>query len=117
ELRTPDNVQLLVPNGKVWGATVTNFSVHESRRLDLKMVVDGAADLDQVMTTIGDTMAADPRTRKDRPPSVTVTEIAEQTVTLAAQVWCAADDHAELKVALMKTLKQRLTTTLKTLSA
>jgi small conductance mechanosensitive channel len=116
ELRTPDNVQLLLPNGKIWGAAVKNFSIHQTRRLDLKLVVDGAADLDQVLTAVRETLAADARTRQQPAPSVTMTELSEATMTLTAHAWTTAAEHDELKVALMKALKQRLTTTLKTLS-
>ncbi len=33
ELATPDNVQLLVPNGNVWGQAVKNYSRNPTRRL------------------------------------------------------------------------------------
>lgn len=116
ELRSPDNVQVLVPNGKIWGASVTNFSIHTTRRVDLKLVVDGAADLDQTMNAVRDILTADPRTRTDPAASVTFVELAEATVTLTAQAWCSSDEYNEIKVTLMKALKQRLQSQLKTLA-
>jgi small conductance mechanosensitive channel len=115
-LRTADNLQLLVPNGKIWGAAITNFSVHTSRRVDLKAVVDGAMDLDAAMSAVRETITRDARARQTPAPSVTVVELGEATVTLAAQVWCAAADYGDLKVTLMKALKQRLQASLKTLT-
>jgi small conductance mechanosensitive channel len=117
ELRSPDNVQLLVPNGKIWGASVTNFSIHTTRRVDLKLVVDGAADLEQTMAAVLEILTADARTHGEPAPSVTFVELAEATVTLTAQAWCNSADYNDHKVALMKALKQRLQATLKTLSA
>ena len=35
ELTTPDNVQIIVPNGKAWGEIIRNYSHHKTRRLDL----------------------------------------------------------------------------------
>ena len=32
ELATPDNVQIIVPNAKVWGTIITNYSAHPTRR-------------------------------------------------------------------------------------
>lgn len=116
ELRTSDNLQLLVPNGKIWGAAVTNFSVHTSRRVDLKLVIDRSLDLDEAMNAVRDTLTKDPRARRDPAPSVTVTELGETTVTMAASVWCAATDHGDLKVTLIKAVKQRLQDSLKTLT-
>ena len=115
-LRTPDNLQLLVPNGKIWGAPITNYSIHTSRRVDLKAVIDGQMDLDAAMTAVRETVTRDPRVRPNPAPAVTVTELGEATATLAAQVWCAATDYGDLKVTLIKALKQRLQGSLKTLT-
>ncbi len=116
ELRTPDNVQLLMPNGRIWGAAVTNFSVHTTRRVDLKLVVDGAMDIDQAINAVRETLKQDARTRTDPPIAVKVAEIGEETTTLTAQAWCTTGDYADLKVTLMKSLKQRLQAQLKTLT-
>ncbi len=116
ELRSADNLQLLVPNGKIWGSPVTNYSVHTSRRVDLKLVVDRAMDLDEAMTAIHDTLTSDRRGRQTPPPSVTVTELGDGTVALTASVWSAANDYPDLKVTLVKKIKDRLQDRLKTLS-
>lgn len=116
ELRSPDNVQHIVPNGKIWGAPVTNYSVHPTRRVDLKLVIDNTVDLDSAIGTIRETMTRDPRALSGPPPSVTVSEVGEATATLAAYAWCAAADHDDLKVAAMKNLKTTLKAALKTVS-
>jgi small conductance mechanosensitive channel len=61
ELRSPDNVQHIVPNSRIWGAPVMNYSVHATRRVDLKLIVDPALDLDQAIATIRETLSRDPR--------------------------------------------------------
>lgn len=114
ELRRPDNVQLVVPNGKIWGQPVTNFSSHRTRRLELKLVVDGTVDLGEATSTIRATLVKDSRTLASPAPTVTVTELAENSVTLAAQAWCATDDYDDLKVALMRSVKEVLKAALKT---
>ena len=116
ELRTGDNLQLLVPNGKIWGAPVTNFSVHTSRRVDLKLVLDRAVNLDDAMKAVSDMIAVDPRGRQTPAPSVTITGLDEATATLSVNVWCKASDYSELKVTLIKQLQQQLGDKLKSLS-
>lgn len=116
ELRTNDNLQLLVPNGRIWGAPVTNYSIHTSRRVDLKLVLDRALELDEAIGAVQDTISGDPRTRPNPPASVTVAGLDEATVTLAVNVWAAASDYGDLKVTLIKNLKQKLQEKLKSLS-
>lgn len=116
ELRSPDNLQLLVPNGKIWGTAVINFSVHETRRVDLKLVLDGSLDLDQAITTVRDVLTADERTRTSPPPSVTMSEVSEAGATLTAQAWATSDNHGSLKMSLMRALQKALGKSLKTVS-
>jgi small conductance mechanosensitive channel len=114
DLCRPDNVQLVVPNGKIWGQPVTNYSAHKTRRLELKLVIDDSRDLDETIGTVRATVATDSRVLSGPGPAVTVSDLTENAVTLTAQVWCAAADHEDLKVELMKALKGKLKAALKT---
>ena len=105
-----------MPNGKIWGAPVTNFSVHQTRRVDLKLVVDGTLEIDRVIRTVRETLAQDTRTLQSPSPSVTVAEIGEATTSLTAHAWCKATDHDDLETTLMKSLKATLETSLKTIA-
>jgi small conductance mechanosensitive channel len=116
ELRSPDNLQLLVPNGKIWGTAVTNFSVHATRRVDLKLVIDGSIDLDQAIATVRDQLGADQRTLKNPAPLVMMSEVAEAGATLTAQAWTDSDTHGSLKMSLMRALQKALGKSLKTVS-
>jgi hypothetical protein len=42
KLSRSDNVQFILPNGKIWGQPVTNYSAHKTRRLlrDAKALLD-----------------------------------------------------------------------------
>src|SRR5215469_3207924 len=37
ELASADNVQILIPNGQVWGAAMSNFSAYGTRRISLSI--------------------------------------------------------------------------------
>ena len=107
ELVTPDNVQILVPNGKIWGTPITNFSHHATRRVDLVMGIGYGDDIDKAMETIHAVISADPRSHDDPAPMVAVSELAESSVNLTVRVWCTAGDYWPLKFDLTKALKQR----------
>lgn len=116
ELRSPDNLQLLVPNGKIWGSAVTNFSAHPTRRVDLKLVLDGSIDLDQAIATVRDGLTADQRTLPNPPPVVMLSEVSEAGATLTAQAWTNSTTHGSLKMSLMRALQKTLGKSLKTVS-
>ena len=68
------------------------------------------------MKAVRDAVAGDARARQSPAPSVNVSELGDGTTTLMVNIWCAADDYAELKVMVIKQLQQALGDKLKTLS-
>lgn len=108
ELATPDNVQIIVPNGKVWGSIIKNFSFHSTRRVDFVVGVGYDDDLDKALKTIDATVTADSRSMKDPAPQIVVGELADSSVNLIVRVWCAAGDYWDLKFDLTKAFKEAL---------
>jgi small conductance mechanosensitive channel len=106
ELVTPDNVQIVIPNGQAWGAIITNFSHHATRRVDLTFGIDYGDDADKAMKIILDLAATDSRVHADPEPWVRVTSLGDSSVNLGVRLWCAADDYWELKFAMTKAVKE-----------
>ncbi|GHF33897.1 mechanosensitive ion channel family protein [Seohaeicola zhoushanensis] len=106
EMATPDNVQIVVPNGQVWGQTIRNFSHHETRRVDLVFGIDYDDDPDKAMGLILDLAKGDERVLADPEPWVRLTNLGESSVDLTARLWCKAADYWELKFAMTKAVKE-----------
>ncbi|MFC3613724.1 mechanosensitive ion channel family protein [Lutimaribacter marinistellae] len=106
ELVTPDNVQIIVPNGKAWGQIITNFSAHPTRRLDMTFGIDYDDDPEKAMAIILDIARAEPRIHDDPEPWVRVTNLNDSSVDLTARLWCDAADYWELKFLLYKEVKK-----------
>lgn len=106
ELATPDNVQIIIPNGQAWGKVITNYSHHDTRRVDLAFGIDYGDDADRAMKVIADLAAADGRVFDDPAPWVRVTGLGESSVDLSARLWCRAGDYWDLKFDLTKAVKE-----------
>ncbi|WP_269583417.1 mechanosensitive ion channel family protein [Roseibium sp. Sym1] len=106
ELVTPDNVQIIMPNGKAWGTVVTNFSAHSTRRLDLTFGIDYGDDIDKAVQIILDVANADARVHKDPEPWVRLTNLGDSSVDLGVRLWCDAGDYWELKFHMLKAVKE-----------
>ena len=83
ELATPDNVQIIAPNGRMWGAAIKNYSAHPTRR------VDG-------------------RVHKEPAPFVVVGELGDSSVNLIVRLWVDAADYWGVKFDLTKAFKEQL---------
>lgn len=106
ELVTPDNVQVIIPNGKAWGSVITNFSHHETRRVDLTFGIDYDDDADTAMRVISDLAVADARVFDDPAPWVRVTNLGESSVDLTARLWCDAADYWDVRFEMTKAVKE-----------
>lgn len=106
ELSTPDNVQIIVPNGQAWGAIITNYSAHPTRRCDLSFGIDYGDNADDAMQVILDLAARDNRIHNDPEPWVRVTNLGESSVDLSVRLWCDAADYWDIKFDMTKAVKE-----------
>lgn len=108
ELATPDNVQIIVPNGQAWGSAVRNYSAHATRRVDLTLGIGYDDDMDKALAIFREVIGADERIHADPKPFVAITNLGDSSVDVTLRVWCQADDYWGLKYDLTKRLKEAL---------
>jgi small conductance mechanosensitive channel len=108
ELATPDNVQIILPNGQVWGSSVVNYSFHNTRRVDLALGIGYGDNIGMAVAAVEQTIAADDRVLKDPEPMVAVSDLADSSVNLVIRVWCQAPDYWALKFDLTRALKEKM---------
>lgn len=108
ELATGDNIQILIPNGQVWGAAIYNYSYNATRRVDLVLGIGYDDNIDQAMTAARSVIDTDSRIHKDPEPFIVVSELADSSVNLTIRVWVNAGDYWGVKFALTKAFKERL---------
>ncbi|MFV1494269.1 mechanosensitive ion channel domain-containing protein [Phaeobacter sp. JH20_36] len=106
ELVTPDNVQIIIPNGQAWGAIITNYSAHDTRRVDMVFGIDYGDSADDAKEIIMALAEADTRVMADPAPWVRVTNLGDSSVDLTARLWCKAADYWELKFAMTQAVKE-----------
>jgi small conductance mechanosensitive channel len=106
ELATPDNIQIIVPNGQAWGAIITNFSAHDTRRIDLVFGIDYGDSADTAMEIITRIVTAEPRVLADPEPWVRVTNLGSSSVDITLRAWATSADFWDAKFALTKAIKE-----------
>ncbi len=106
ELTTPDNVQIILPNSKAWGSIITNYSAHDTRRVDFTFGIDYADDIDAAMAVIDELAKQDSRVHADPEPWVRVVGLGDSSVDLGVRLWCRASDYWDLKFDMTKAVKE-----------
>ena len=92
-MRTGDNREIIIPNGEVFGGTITNYSKRESRRVDMVFGIGYDDDLLKAKEIIGRILSEDERILADPAPSVYVAELADSSVNFNVRPWCKTEDY------------------------
>ena len=106
QLKTPDNVQIIMPNSTAWGAVITNYSFYDKRWLDLTFGIDYEDSADKAMEIITKVASGDDRVHDDPVIWVKVTNLGDSSVDITTRMWCSADDYWTLKFDLTKEIKE-----------
>lgn len=93
QLATPDNKTIFVPNAKLMGDNIVNYTAKGTRRVDFTFGIGYGDDIDKARQVIGQIIAADERIMKDPAPDVMVSELADSSVNFAVRVWTSAGDY------------------------
>ena len=80
-----DHVRNIVPNSKLFGDTIQNFSSHPYRRVDLTLQLDHGADVEQAMDLIRGTLRGVEHQDSRLAPEVMVLEVNEWGPKLAVR--------------------------------
>lgn len=108
ELATPDNIQIIVPNGEAWGGVITNFSHHPTRRVDLTFGISYADDIPKAMDAILAVAEADAHILTDpAEPWVRVINLGDSSVDLQLRAWVNAPDYWDVRFGLLHQIKER----------
>ncbi len=106
-LKTPDNKTIIIPNAKLTGDNIVNFSAKDTRRVDLVAGVSYTDDLQKVKQVLQELVAADARVLKDPEPTIAVSELADSSVNFVVRPWVNKDDYWNVYFGLTEAIKRR----------
>lgn len=108
EMDTFDGVRMIVPNSKVYGETIINYSINPTRRIELVAGVSYDDDLEVAGDVLRRMVASDPRILTEPEPMVAVTELADSSVNFTVRVWTTAGDFWQTTWDLTRRIKDDL---------
>ena len=105
-LATPDNIKIMVPNGKLFGDTIKNFSGFDTRRVDLVIGIGYTSDIQKANDVLINLVKEDTRILSDPPPKVAVSELADSSVNFVVRPWVKRQDYWGVKFDLTRKIKE-----------
>ena len=107
-MKTRQNVELIVGNGKAWGGVIRNHTALGNRRLDMVFGVSYDADIDKAIEVIKSVAMADARVHRDPEPWAKVVNLGDSSVDIELRVWCTSNDIRNIKVEISQPIKAAL---------
>ncbi|MEX1026153.1 MAG: mechanosensitive ion channel domain-containing protein [Planctomycetota bacterium] len=106
-LRTPDNKQIVVPNARMTGDKITNYSTKPTRRIDLIFGCSYGDDLLEAKTLLMKILKEEERVLAEPAPMVGVHALGDSSVNFAVRPWVKASDYWDVYFALQERVKLR----------
>lgn len=101
-LVTPDNRQIVIPNGQLISDNIINYSREEKRRVDLTFSISYEDDPELAKSVLREIADKHPLTLKEPSPFIRVDKRADSSVNLILRVWCNTPDYWDLYYDLLE---------------
>ncbi len=108
-LTTPDNKEVQVPNSQLFSSTIVNYSVNDTRRMDLPVSVDYGEDPEKVRGILLGVARKHPMVLTDPEPTCHYNYEDASSIVFTVRVWSRSSDFWTVKW----DLSEQLTRTLK----
>jgi small conductance mechanosensitive channel len=105
-LATPDNIKVIVPNGKLFGDVIRNISAYDTRRVDMVIGIGYASDIQKAIDVMTNLIKEDSRILADPPYQIAVSELADSSVNFVVRTWVKKEDYWGVKFDLTRKIKE-----------
>ncbi|MDE0916630.1 MAG: mechanosensitive ion channel family protein, partial [Planctomycetota bacterium] len=102
---TGDNQTILVPNGKIWGDTITNVTANDTRRVDLTASISYEDNIEQAEEMLRKLCADHPLVLDDPETIVRVGNLGDSSVDLQVRPWAKTEDYWTVHFDLLRGIK------------
>ena len=108
KLMSSNNQVIFVPNGALSNNNIINYSVAGTRRADINFTVSYDSNLQEVKNILNNIVQNDPRVLKVPSPSVVVTGLVDNGVTIAVRPWAINGDFWDMHTDILERSKSEL---------
>ena len=106
-MTTPDNKEVIVPNGAILDNNITNFSARDTRRVDMVFGISYDDDLLKAKKLLEEIVTADERVLDEPAPVIALSELGDSSVNFVVRPWVKSADFWGVFFDTQETVKLR----------
>ncbi|MBE6570081.1 MAG: mechanosensitive ion channel family protein [Ruminococcaceae bacterium] len=103
---TPDNQDVVIPNGSLSNCTITNLSTCATRRIDFDFSVDYKSDIALVRKVLLATAANNENVMQDPAPEVMISGHGASGIDVKLRLWVSAENYWTVYFAMYEDVKK-----------
>lgn len=106
KLKTPDNRSVIIPNSKVYGNTMINYTALDTRRIDLTVGISYNDDIGKAIEVATDVVSSHEKVLSDPAPLIGVSALGDSSVDLMIRPWVKTSDYWSVYRELVRSIKE-----------
>lgn len=108
KLTTPDNKEVIIPNGSLSNGNIVNFSTEATRRVDFTFGVGYDSDIKLTKETILSVINKHDLILKNPAPAINVSELGDSSINFFTRVWVNKADYWTVNFDIIEQTKEAL---------
>jgi small conductance mechanosensitive channel len=106
-INTVDNKVIIIPNSKLMGDNITNYSAKATRRVDLDFPVSHGNDIDKVRVCLRGVVDSDARVLKSPGTDIPLKDMKDGCMVFQVRAWVKGSDYWDVYFNLIETAKRQ----------
>ncbi|MDX5333061.1 MAG: mechanosensitive ion channel [Gammaproteobacteria bacterium] len=104
-VRSPDNREIIIPNGQIYNGVIVNVTARPQRRIDLVVGISYDDDIRKAREIVETILRNDERVLQDPEPTVGVMDLADSSINLYVRPWVNSADFWVTRGDLLERIK------------
>lgn len=105
-MRTTDNREITVPNSRIYGEVITNYTARKTRRIDLDIGISYDDDIQKAKKLLAKIVEQDERLHREPAPIIWVSDLGDSSVDLSLKVWTDTEIFWDVRSDLIEKIKR-----------
>lgn len=107
QMKTVENIKVVIPNGKIMGDSIINYSANEMRRAEWIFGIGYGDDMKKVRKILKSMLDGDERILKEPAPQIIVKELGDNSVNFAVRAYINSGDFWNVYFEMTENVKDR----------
>lgn len=105
-LKSLDNKTIIIPNSKVGGGNIVNYTAETTRLVDIQLAFNYRDDIVRIEGLLREILESDERILKTPAPAVVVAKFTETSVEIAVRPWVKTEDYIAVTGYVLRKVKE-----------